>query len=130
MEAKDRFKSAILEQNCRSTGDQDKEVESETSDECFDFYGQLIEERFRDINASHLAQCFVALGTVTTSPKTLDSVMVYNIPTSMVKVIRNRDQLTLQNIIDDQYERGYCDALSRCKRTIDTNDVVWPRNFP
>ena len=79
-------------------------------DECFNYYCQWIEERFKLINASHFAPCYAAPEPVNTPCNMLNMVVMYRMLALMAETIRSKDQLTLQEIIDEQGDHGDFDA--------------------
>ncbi|KAL8797877.1 MAG: hypothetical protein Q9195_000229 [Heterodermia aff. obscurata] len=79
-------------------------------DECFNHYCEWIEERFKAINASHFAPCYAAPEPANTPCNMLNMVVMYRMLTLMAKTIMSKDQLTLQEIIDEQGDHGDFDA--------------------
>ena len=79
-------------------------------DECFDYYCQWIEEHFKSINASHFAPCYAAPQPANTPCNMLNLIVMYKMLTLMAETIMSKDQLTLQEIIDEQGKNGDFDV--------------------
>ncbi|KAL8950291.1 MAG: hypothetical protein Q9222_003657 [Ikaeria aurantiellina] len=109
--AQDRFRAAILSSQCPpSTAEKDFKDKSGIFDECFKPYCRLIEERFKNINESHFAPCLAAPELAGSPPKMLNLVVMYNFLTVIAKLLLSKDQLTLQEMIDEQHGQGFFEA--------------------
>ena len=108
--AKDRFKNTLLSLQYRSMTERDRKERSGIVDECFNYYCQWIERRFKDINTSHFAPCYAAPEPVNSPCNILNLVVMYNMLTLMAQTIISKDQLTLQEIIDEQGHNGDFDT--------------------
>ncbi|KAL8711217.1 MAG: hypothetical protein Q9220_004362 [cf. Caloplaca sp. 1 TL-2023] len=108
--AQDRFRAAILISQCPSITDKDLKDKTGIFDECFKPYCRLIEERFKSINESHFAPCHAAPELAGSPPKMLNLVVMYDFLTLIVRLCASKDQLTLQEVIDEQHGKGFFEA--------------------